>query len=95
VIDSYHDNSEQSECWMTDNLNLVDLYYALPVIVINLDGATIFWEPQEYLYKSYNNDHKFCLGFLDDGSGSSVIGAITMRGHDVIFDRTNNRVGWA
>jgi len=36
-----------------------------------------------------------CVGVYSNGIGYSVLGANFMKGKDVIFDRSNNRVGFA
>jgi hypothetical protein len=54
------------------------------------------WKPQDYLY--YDNFvegiNKLCLPFYEISS-RTILGAIWMKGHDVIFDRENSKIGFA
>jgi hypothetical protein len=38
---------------------------------------------------------EYCLGFYANGGGENVLGMISMRGQNIVFDRTNNRIGIA
>ena len=38
----------------------------------------------------------WCVGVFENyGAGENVIGSVNMRGYDVIFDRSNDRIGFA
>lgn len=41
------------------------------------------------------NPNAYCLGIYSNGGSGTVLGAVFMRGLDVIFDRSNDRIGFA
>lgn len=61
----------------------------------SIDEVQVYWEPKDYLFAWADSPSKYCLGAYNNGSGYSVLGANFMRGKDVIFDRTNERIGFA
>lgn len=66
-----------------------------PMVTIIIEGKNVVWTPVQYLYiwPDYPND--YCIGVYNNFSGGSVLGAVFLRGHDIIFDRGNNRIGFA
>ena len=72
--------------------SLEEFYATFPVISFELDGDYDYnWKPQDYLYEE---NAQLCLPFYAL-SGRTILGAIWMKNHDIIFDRDNNKVGFA
>lgn len=52
--------------------------------------------PNHYMAYSPSKDAYMARFFMvDPPSGGSFLGANALMGHDVLFDATNNRIGWA
>ena len=49
-------------------------------------------KPGQYVYEE--DGHKWCMGIYNNGRNGAVIGAATMRNHEVIFDRIKRRVAF-
>ena len=70
------------------------MYSNWPNITLHLDDFDYVWSPIHYYYYSYNNvEHKACLGFAGHKSQKIILGTNFFHGHDIIFDRTNKRLG--
>ncbi len=67
-----------------------------PNVVISLaGGAELTIGPERVFINMEWDDGLYCLGILNSGDESVVLGATAMMGHDVIFDVANRRVGIA
>jgi hypothetical protein len=82
-------------------MNLKEMKKALneiwPTIKIIFNGYEFIWEPRNY-YIDHSSDKKYraCFGFdTDEKMNSIILGTNFMRGYDIIFDRENNRIGFA
>ena len=56
------------------------------------NGISLRFGPREYSYELY--DGVWCLGVFDNEHSGAVIGAATMRGYEVIFDRVHRRLAF-
>lgn len=67
-----------------------------PNITLQLDKDTEYiWKPINYYYYYFKtNTRKACLGFNSHKSQNIVLGTNFVHGHDVIFDRANQRLGF-
>ena len=74
--------------------NALDNYW--PNITFFLEGYDYILTPNDY-YFEYTDNGKVgaCLGFEGERTSKITIGGTFMHGHDVIFDRENQRVGFA
>ena len=77
-----------------------DMEYAInnifPNISFTLSEDYIFnWTAQNYYFNdSDGGKFRMCLGFADAYGSKNVLGSSWMHGHDIIFDRENNRLGF-
>ena len=71
------------------------MYINWPNITLNIDDEINYiWSPLHYYYYSYNNfEYKACLGFAGHNSKNIILGTNFFHGHDIIFDRTNKKLG--
>ena len=67
-----------------------------PNITLQLDKDTEYiWKPINYYYYFFkSNTRKACLGFNSHKSQNIVLGTNFVHGHDIIFDRANQRLGF-
>ena len=67
-----------------------------PNITIFLEGYNYTLTPNDY-YFEYNDKNKIgaCLGFEGESSSKITIGGTFMHGHDIIFDKENQMMGFA
>ena len=63
------------------------------MISFEIDKVVIDWRPEYYL--SEKPRQSFCVGVYSNGVGGNWLGGNFMRGMDVIFDRTEKRIGFA
>jgi hypothetical protein len=53
------------------------------------------WTAQNYYFNDSDGGKlRMCLGFADAYGSKNVLGSSWMYGHDIIFDRKNNRLGF-
>ena len=67
-----------------------------PKITLVLEGYNYVLTPNDY-YFGYNEKNKIgaCLGFEGEGASKITLGGTFMHGHDIIFDRDNQLIGFA
>ena len=71
------------------------IYNKWPNITLYLEDAEYTWKPLNYYYYSFDNlEYKACLGFGGHKYDKIILGANFIHGHDVIFDRGYNRIGF-
>ena len=65
-------------------------------IIIGFDGFDFIWKPENYYfrYNTESNGKNICLGFEGDKRYNILLGTTFMHGHDIIFDKQDNRVGF-
>jgi hypothetical protein len=89
---------ESHKCYQynASEFSTIDEFFdSFPLLIVKIDEEELFWEPRQYLFAWFNYADDYCLGVYNNGGGGSVLGMNFMRGKDVIFDRTNERVGFA
>ena len=68
-----------------------------PIIKIEFNGYEYIWEPKNY-YMNFSSSFKYkaCIGFESDENmkNTIILGTNFMHGHDIIFDREKNRIGF-
>lgn len=72
-----------------------DFFASFPNVTIVIEGMNVTWTPMQYLYTWPDYPNDYCIGVYSNYGGGSVLGAVFLRGHDIIFDRENNRIGFA
>ena len=67
-----------------------------PNITLFLEGYNYTLTPNDYNFE-YNDDKKIgaCLGFEGESCSKITIGGTFMHGHDIIFDKENQMMGFA
>ena len=76
------------------------LLYAInnlwPNITFYFEGYNYVLLAKDY-YFEYKDGNNFgaCLGFEGEGASRLTLGGTFMHGHDIIFDKANNRIGFA
>ena len=55
----------------------------------------IKWLPKYYLFSWAETPNIYCIGIYSNGYAQNILGGIFMRGMDVIFDRAQQKIGFA
>lgn len=73
------------------------IYYIWPTIIIKFNGYDFYWEPKNYyINHSSSTIYRACFGFdTEENITTIILGTNFMHGHDIIFDREENRIGFA
>ena len=65
-----------------------------PNIIFILENYHYKWTPSQYLFNDTNKKKiRGCMGFNRGGGSRFTMGSTWMIGHEIIFDRKNNRIG--
>lgn len=89
---------EPHQCFLyspDEHSDLQGFFDTFPVLSLDLGGQNLKWQPEHYLYNWPEFPDLYCLGVYDNGRSGSVLGALLMRGHDFVFDRNADRMGFA
>jgi len=86
---------EYHPCYRYDTGSIEDFFGSFPTIHLTFDREVVAWSPASYLFSWSDHSNHFCLGVYSNGGGGNVLGAVFMRGHDVIFNRANQTVSFA
>ena len=71
------------------------IYRNWPEIVLKFGEHEYTWKPINYYYYKFNlSVRKACLGFHMHKSERVILGANFIHGHDIIFDRAKNQLGF-
>ena len=71
------------------------IYNFWPNITLHFGESEYIWKPINYYYYHYSiTQRKACLGFNYHSSDKIVLGANFIHGHDIIFDRAGQRLGF-
>ena len=71
------------------------IYEVWPNITLQFGESEYIWKPINYYYYQFSIDQrKACLGFNYHSSEKVILGANFIHGHDIIFDRGNQRLGF-
>jgi hypothetical protein len=94
----YNYDSTFGHCFYFDNVN--DLNYAIknywPTLHFVLDGYDYKWTPERYVFNITNeNQTGACMGFAIYYGNTLKFGSTWIIGHDIVFDRENNLLGFA
>mgnify|MGYP000214415144 CR=1 FL=1 len=68
---------------------------SFPVISLVVNGTSIEWLPQNYLVNWPEFPNVYCVGVYRNYGRQNVLGAVFMRGQDVVIDRGTERIGFA
>ena len=91
----YEYDRDFGPCFIFDSVEKMDeaIYQYWPNISFILDNYEYKWTPDEYIFNDTNRNRvRGCMGF-NGGSGRFTFGSTWMIGHEIIFDRKNNRIG--
>ena len=91
----YEYDKDFGPCFIFDSTEKMDeaIYQYWPNISFILDNYEYKWTPDEYIFNDTNKNRvRGCMGF-NEGSGRFTFGSTWMIGHEIIFDRKNNRIG--
>ena len=66
-----------------------------PNITVVFDGYNYTLTPRDYYYDYSEDEIGACLGFEGESASKITFGGTFMHGHDIIFDRENQRIGFA
>jgi hypothetical protein len=72
-----------------------NFFKSFPVVTVLFDEAEVNWKPERYLFAWPETPNTFCVGVYNNVGSGNVLGGIFMRGHDVIFDKGNSKIGFA
>ncbi|OMJ77407.1 hypothetical protein SteCoe_23008 [Stentor coeruleus] len=89
---------ETHTCYNYNSKNFTSIqefFDSFPVVSILMDEVYIDWMPERYLYAWPESKNHFCVGVYSNGGAGNVLGGNFMRGMDVVFDRGEDRVGFA
>ena len=94
----YNYDSTFGHCFYFDNIN--DLNYAVknywPTLHFVLDGYDYKWTPERYVFNiTSENQTAACMGFSIYYGNTLKFGSTWIIGHDIVFDRENNLLGFA
>ena len=71
------------------------IYQNWPNITLTFGESEYKWRPINYYYYHFDvNIRKACLGFNFHSSDKIILGSNFIHGHDIIFDKNNNRLGF-
>ena len=71
------------------------IYQYWPNITLHFGESEYVWKPINYYYYHFTiHQRKACLGFNYHSSDRIILGANFIHGHDIIFDRTGQRLGF-
>jgi hypothetical protein len=94
----YKYDSTFGPCFFFDNVK--DLNYAIknywPTLHFILDGYDYKWTPERYAFNiTTERQVGACMGFYPNDGSRSQLGSTWIIGHDIVFDRENNLLGFA
>ena len=70
--------------------------YYWPNISLNLEGYDYILFPENYFVEfNFNGQIGACLGLQRDNISKIIFGTTFMHGYDIIFDRDNQKIGFA
>ena len=92
----YDYDNDYGPCFLFDSLNKIDeaINKYWPNIIFILENYHYKWTPSQYLFNDTNKKKiRGCMGFNRGGGSRFTMGSTWMIGHEIIFDRKNNRIG--
>jgi hypothetical protein len=71
------------------------IFHYWPNITLSFGDSKYKWKPINYYYYHFvTGERKACLGFQFHSSEKVILGSNFIHGHDIIFDRKNQRLGF-
>ena len=92
---NYEYDKDFGPCFVFDSAEKMDeaIYQYWPNISFILENYEYKWTPDEYIFNDTNRKRvRGCMGF-NSGGRRFTFGSTWMIGHEIIFDRKNNRIG--
>ena len=93
----YEYDKDFGPCFSFDSMNQMEkaIYKYWPNISFILEDYRYEWTPDEYLFNDTNKMKiRGCMGFNKGGGKRFTMGSTWMIGHEIIFDRKNNKIGF-
>ena len=88
---------EPNRCVVFDSkFESSDFFQSFPRVKFRFgDGVEVEWNAEYYLFAWPETPNYYCIGIYNNFDGGNILGGVFMRGHDIIFDRENKRIGLA
>ena len=94
----YQYDKDFGPCFSFENTIKLEnaIYHFWPNISFIFNDYIYKWTPDEYVFNDTNKDKvRGCMGFNLGGGRRFTLGSTWMIGHEIIFDRKNNKIGIA
>ena len=94
----YEYDKDYGPCFLFENTIKLEkaVYQFWPNISFIFDDYIYKWTPDEYMFNVTNKNKVWaCMGFNRGGGRRFTLGSTWMIGHEIIFDRKNNKIGIA
>ena len=94
----YEYDKDFGPCFLFENTIKLEnaIYQFWPNISFIFNDYIYKWTPDEYIFNDTNKDKvRGCMGFNRGGGRRFTLGSTWMIGHEIIFDRKNNKIGIA
>ena len=94
----YEYDKDFGPCFLFENTIKLEnaIYQFWPHISFIFNDYIYKWTPDEYIFNDTNKDKvRGCMGFNRGGGRRFTLGSTWMIGHEIIFDRKNNKIGIA
>jgi len=88
---------EPQRCYIYDlKTRFNEFLRSFPDIVAVFDDFVEYrWKPEEYLFAWPETPNYYCTGIYNNFEGGNVLGGIFMRGKDVVFNRSDDLIGFS
>lgn len=88
---------EPQRCYIYDlKKGFSEFLQGFPEIIVVFDDFVEYrWKPEEYLFAWPESPNYYCVGIYNNFEGGNVLGGIFMRGKDVVFNRSDDSIGFA
>ncbi|CAG9332788.1 unnamed protein product [Blepharisma stoltei] len=91
-----HIAGEDNACYVYDHKKYQDIYdffETFPIITLLIDNINVDWMPEYYLSAWPDHPNVYCIGIYS--GAENILGSNFMRGHDIVFDRKTDQIGFA
>ncbi|OMJ88880.1 hypothetical protein SteCoe_2543 [Stentor coeruleus] len=90
-------NYEPNKCYdyNSENFTKEEFFDSFPILRFFIDDVYVEWMPERYLFAWPETKNSYCIGMYSNEASGNVLGGNFMRGMDVIFDRSEKKVGFA
>ena len=88
---------EPQRCFEFDHKTNIEVFWnSFPVLrVVFENEAQVNWLPENYLFAWPDTPNYYCIGIYSNFEGGNILGGTFMRGNDVFFDRSEQKIGLA